>query len=692
MNFGIRLMLIFSLILGVVVTGSGQKQTDMDVVESRIRKLVLTSRVKEDVIEKLMNTLRSDSTWPGINYADTTKTGFQAFVHMENLLTLSIAYQKEGNRFYHSKDVLNCIRKALGHWVRFDYRCENWWWNEIGIPDLMTQVLILIRKELDGPTFGAAIKIAERASLTGFGARPGGDFVKIAAIKASADISRGDTASFAHCVQKIGEQVYVAGGNERGIKPDMSFHHRLDAVPSTLAYGLDYTVFFCRWAYAVHGTKYAFDEKTVRLMVDYFVDGIQKALAFGVFDDPGIKNREMTRSQAAHYRSDKVPPLLVAVTDYRRDELLNPRLRTNQYFWFSHYHTHQRPSYFASVRMYSSRSKNIEYPYNGEGLKNHFFADGSLLLTRSKKEFLNILPAWDWRKIPGTTVVQVEPFLDWDDMVRDGKTSFVGGVSDGEYGAACFDFISPYSDLQAKKSWFFFDEEIVCLGSGISTSLGAPVVTTINQVRRNGPIQVDAHPINDTGSLKLRAPIWVNHDSVGYVVLGDQNLVLKNGKASGSWYDINHQESKTMQPVEVNLFTLTVEHGINPRDESYSYIVLPAAGVGKTAAYAAAPRVKIVENSDTLQSVSHRTNGIHYAIFYKPGMLVFENGITLETDQPALYMVKMHGRKLERITIADPTRSLNTVSFRLYGPGISVDRTIVLPDGDMAGKSIRVPF
>lgn len=68
--------------------------------------------------------------------------------------------------------------------------------------------------------------------------------------------------------------------------------------------------------------------------------------------------------------------------------------------------TCQRPHYFASVRMYSTRNHSVEVPYNEEGLRNHFLADGSNFLTRTGNEYNEIMPVYDWRKIPGTTVVQ----------------------------------------------------------------------------------------------------------------------------------------------------------------------------------------------------------------------------------------------------------------------------------------------
>jgi chondroitin AC lyase len=41
---------------------------------------------------------------------------------------------------------------------------------------------------------------------------------------------------------------------------------------------------------------------------------------------------------------------------------------------------------------------------------------------------------------PGTTVVQKPVLPHWNQIVKKGLSEFVGGVSNGSYGAATFDF------------------------------------------------------------------------------------------------------------------------------------------------------------------------------------------------------------------------------------------------------------
>src|SRR5690606_24867433 len=129
----------------------------------------------------------------------------------------------------------------------------------------------------------------------------------------------------------------------------------------------------------------------------------------------------------------------------------------------------------------------------------------------------NIYPVWDWQKIPGTTVVQKPELPHWKEIAKKGLTDFVGGVSDGEYGAATFDFASAHDPLKARKSWFFFDREYVSLGAGIKSEASYPVVTTINQTLLDSEVVVkrkDASEKLQAGQHILEGVSWVFHGKI----------------------------------------------------------------------------------------------------------------------------------------------------------------------------------
>src|SRR5262249_42865783 len=152
-----------------------------------------------------------------------------------------------------------------------------------------------------------------------------------------------------------------------------------------------------------------------------------------------------------------------------------------RHFWCSDYMAHHGQGWFASVRMFSNRLINTEI-VNDEGKKSQHLADGCNLLYLTGDEYFDIFPVWDWTKIPGTTSEQT---LDLEGghhgIGTHGATSFVGGVSDGQFGVAAMQLAR--GKLAARKAWFFFGDEYLCLGAGINDSSKQDVVTTVNQCR-----------------------------------------------------------------------------------------------------------------------------------------------------------------------------------------------------------------
>jgi chondroitin AC lyase len=196
------------------------------------------------------------------------------------------------------------------------------------------------------------------------------------------------------------------------------------------------------------------------------------------------------------------PENLLKASNYRKAELeeiikirkgeKKPALTWDRFFWHSEYFTHQRPTWFSSVRMHSNRQNGMEQPHNEEGLKMHHFADGSNFISLTGEEYFNIFPVWDWLKIPGATIVQSPSVPHWNEIAKKGLSEFVGGVTDGIYGATAFDFQSPHDPLKAHKAYFFFDKEYVSMGSGISSDTSYPVFTTINQCLLTSDVVVKA--------------------------------------------------------------------------------------------------------------------------------------------------------------------------------------------------------
>lgn len=62
------------------------------------------------------------------------------------------------------------------------------------------------------------------------------------------------------------------------------------------------------------------------------------------------------------------------------------------------------------------------------------------------KTFFFKKKTWDWEKIPGITVEHNGIILDCEHVSTLGKTVYVGGVSNGKYGIAAFNFSGVFTE------------------------------------------------------------------------------------------------------------------------------------------------------------------------------------------------------------------------------------------------------
>ena len=730
---------------------------DFETIKSRVVAELMKPEVDESKISDLLNSQREDGTWPGINYEDVSRTGFEHRIHLSNMVLLARAYKKKGNKYYGNKKVKKSIERALSFWNDNDFICDNWWHNQIGTPNSLVTLMLIVGDELPKDLVEKAQPIIGRAGINAQGARPGGDRIHIASIEAENLLFLGDEAQFTKVLKVIeGEIKFVSslGGtygygfreiasgfqafseaNGRGLQYDNSFHHRTDGVNNTLSYGLNYAQAFAEWAFYTANTRFAFSDDKLAQLVNYFLDGICKTAVYGKYPDMGAKNRSISRQGALHAYSPSIAKRLLVATDYRKGELqeivdirsksAKPTLSHATAFWQSDHFSFQRPDFFASVRMYSNRIHNMEWPYNSEGLLNHHRGDGANHVYTTGDEYYDIAPVYDYQKIPGATIMQKPALPPPDEIQKLGLTDFVGAVTDGLYGAAAFDFHSPHDPLIARKSWFFFDHEYVCLGAGISaTSNDLHVVTTLNQCLLRGEVTISKKHQKSSaegtalpeakGEREISDVDWVFHDGIGYVFPEPTTVHLKNSEATGSWFLINKQTDSPKDEVHLDVFKLWLDHGKRPSDAAYEYIVVPATTIKNLEQNTSRENIQILSNTPELQAVKQRELGICQMVFYTSGQVEVAPGITIKSDSPAIIMVKVgasqtggHYNKITEISATDPTRHLSTihlsVSSKIDKSGENFEAhwneakkiseiSMDLPQGDYAGKSVTFKF
>jgi chondroitin AC lyase len=669
----------------------------LDIIRERIIADLAAPRVNTDEIKRLTSTIRPDGSWPGINYEDTSRTGFEHRIHLENMVDLARAWRKNQD-----ESARKALSAALDFWLKHDFICENWWWNQMGTPNLMINTLLLFDTGLTDYQRKAGLKIAHRANLEAWGARPSGDRIVIAGMLGKQALFLREADTLERVVKEMAKEIKISNGV--GLNPDLSFHHRTDNVISTLSYGTGFANAFAYWAAKTAGTKYALPQDKLKLLIDYYLDGICASMAFGKYPDFGAKNRDISREQTSNTAGPEIHEDLLAATDYRAEELKEiVKVRKGEkavipsrdrYFWRSHYYSHQRPAYFASVRMHSARSNNMEQPHNEEGLKNHHYGDGSTWITVTGKEYVNIFPVFDFQKIPGATIVQQPALPDWRQLAKKGLTDFVGGVTDGRYGAAATDFKSVHDPLSARKGYFFFDKELVCLGAAIHSTADYPVATTINQCLLHGDVVVQAagklqKPAR--GKHALNAVSWVWHDKVAYIFPEPVDINCNNTTASGNWRSITHQAWATDETVQKDVFCLWLDHGPKPTQASYAYIVAPAMDLDAVPAYSKRTAIEILSNTAALQAVRNNQLQITQIVFYEAGEIKLSNDLALAVSDPCIAMVETNGKKIKKITVAEPTQKLKSLQLKITSGKNTKEIKVDLPEGGYAGQSVALP-
>ena len=680
---------------------------DLQVVRKRLSESLLAASPKPDSakIKEIAASLRPDGSWADIDYDDRGRTAWKTRLHLNRLGVMVRAYRSAGHAMCGDRDLKRSILSALDFWLTKDFRNPNWWWNKIGVPLNISAILVLMEGDISKTQRMAGTKILSRAKL----GMVGQNLVWLAEITVARGCLEGDPEVVAEASKRMADEIRIK--SEAGIQADFSFHQHGPCLYSG-GYGLGFSRSCAKWAYILRGTRFEFPAEKIKILSAYILDG-QQWMVRGQTFDYGANGREITR-KSAHARARSLLGAcahMAKLATPRKAEFqaFAERLRGgrrqgatgligNRHFWRSDIMTHQRRDYYASARMFSDRTSNTDSPCNDEGLKSHHIADGTAFVLRTGEEYHNIFPVWDWRKIPAATIEQTGAAYDPKTVRRQGSRSFVGGVSDGMYGMAAFDFAR--DGLTARKAWFFFDDEFVCLGAGITCTSDNPVFTSINQCHLKGDVVVSDGKKQKTisrGRHKLNNPLWVHHDGIGYVFPGTVKnpAYLTNDVQTGSWRSINHQYSN--RKVSMDVFSLWLDHGKRPSKVSYAYIVAPAVGLEKMKAYAENPPVEILINRTDLQAVRHGGLKITQAVFYKAGVLRVENGLVIGVNKPCLLLVRRKKNGVQ-IAVANPkNKPLNVeveVNAKLQGErctwlderGLSLI-TFKLPGGQFGGKS-----
>jgi hyaluronate lyase len=317
---------------------------------------------------------------------------------------------------------------------------------------------------------------------------------------------------------------------------------------------------------------------------------------------------------------------------------------------------HLRPGWAAGIAMHSTRIYNFE-SINNENLKGWHTGDGmTYLYNADLTQFSgNFWPTVDPQRLPGTTVIAGSTAR----QSQLGGSNAVGGASLDGYSAVMMQLNPDGRQLNAKKSWFLFDGELVALGSDIRSTAAGKTVETIIESR--AVKATDTFTTDPNGA-------WANlSDTIGYYFPDGSPFQSLNEVRTGAWRDINAGGPTTKLTSQYQ--TLWFDHGVTPAGATYSYVLLPGLSAGDTAAYAASPAVQIAQNDAMAQGVIQIALGIQAVNFWAPSPQPVA-GIT--SDGVASVLVHQ-ANGLLNVAVADPTQAnTGTLHVEIAAPASTV--------------------
>jgi hyaluronate lyase len=341
---------------------------------------------------------------------------------------------------------------------------------------------------------------------------------------------------------------------------------------------------------------------------------------------------------------------------------------------------HLGKGYGFGLSMCSTRIANFE-SINNNNLRGWFTGDGMTMLYNADLDaFADAhAPTVDAYRMPGVTADVTHNKLPHNSnsiglraQGQDTRSphNWVGGTKLDHYGAAGMQFKGVGVTLTGKKSWFMFDDEVVCLGAGITSTDNRPIETTVEN-RKLGPTGSNAFTVN--GVTKPNVPGWseamngvnwahlagtASAADIGYYFPQSAMLTAVRESRTGAWADVDADSS--IAPITRNYLRMGFEHGGNPGNATYQYVLLPGRPAKRVGHYAAQPQITVLNNNANVQAVRENTLGITAANFWTDNTFTY-GGIT--SNRKASVMVRDDGTFID-VAVSDPTQA-NTGSIQI---------------------------
>lgn len=672
----------------------------------------------------------------------------------QRMKEMAIAWATEGCDLYQNEQLKNELIRALdfmnlNHYSSSDKQTPvfgNWWHWEIGGPIAFMDTALILYDDLtlrQINSYAAAVNrftnVCDKPSgYPGSPAMTGANLIDKGMVVAQVGLLTDNGGKLEH-VKKAYKTVfqYVTTGD--GFYEDGSFIQH-QALAYMGGYGSQLYEKLSVLFSVLAGSDYqlTYDDQAEQIIFDTVFEGIEPFIYDGLCMDM-ISGRDITRKEShdkergaeimdammligdampeeqrqrfysmmkyyvgideAYYYSQSTHiASLMKANEIMNDDSITPRSEYVLHKLFASMDklVHIMPEYGFALSMHSSRTYGHEL-INDEGKRTWNISDGMTYLYNGDRDQYGegYWATVDPKRLAGTTTEYVTRNNGAGDRTKN-IYSWVGGSGLGDYGTAGMHYKtlgnsgSTRNGTDVKKSWFLFDDEIVAVGSGITSSTGNYVETVIDnrRIKADGSNQVlidgTERAIRDDGAesaekgTKIPSASWIylegnTADSdIGYYFPGKADIMALKEKRTGNW-----SAQGTSEGEETNQFaTFWFEHGKKPSGADYSYVILPGKDAGATESYAADPDIEILECSEDAHGVRENSLGITGVNFWtSKGKTVA--GIT--SDKPASVTMRVSDGVVTA-GVADPTQE----------NGGTIEVSLPFAGGDIVAKDDNI--
>ncbi|WP_127586805.1 polysaccharide lyase family 8 super-sandwich domain-containing protein [Paenibacillus koleovorans] len=687
------------------------------------RKFV-NDKTTEYLDQSRTNRITANGSFADYNYSDIPQNGIvPATNHYNRLLFMASSYRMEGGPYYMNAALKEKIELGLTFINSLltvgSQRGGNWFEWEIGTPRRMGPTLILMQGFVDSTLMNQQIAtlgymITEHlhgwdVAIQGAGTNDiwtSTSHTYYAALSRNTErmedvydficdriIPNGDLAVKEAYPPINGDQTYKF---HEFIKPDFSYHAH-----ANILYNGGYGDSFMRDAVKLQlflkNTPYAITERSIKTLVDYTLEGYGWMIKDRYIDmsasgrEPSLKSMNgnvgfwgmlalislpdvprrneliaMSKRMFAEF-GDRVPVFNEydhfpgAVNVVKNSPISAQVLIGHKHFQYSDFTVHRDANFYASVKMQSRRTKSSENTSN-QGKKFYTVADGTFYLLYTGKEYWDgdTRAAMNWARLPGTTVEVFDREVNDYRFSEYGEKNYAGGAYNDKYGVSAFDFGAQGSVLEAKKSYFFFDNEIVFLGSDINTPSNNKTETIVTQwplSAANVPLYVNGTNVSSAMGYTstLNGVNWAQSDNTGYYFPGGQTIEASRVTQTGTWFDLRDGQNYD-NPVSGNFLTLAYNHGTNASNQSYSYAVVPNVNDSQMAAYAGSSPYTVLAQNSSVHAVKDASTNAVGAAFWTAG-----NVDIVSVDTPSIVYYKENGNQFE-LALNNPEHTTKTIT------------------------------